>query len=173
MHRSVNVAQETLTGSGGEPVSAAPAQTAGPPTTRRRFLRYLVGFSAVSTLALVFTPVVAFLVPPKTSSTAAGGKTLVGTTADIPIGHGKVVPLGSKPTIVINTEQGVKAYSAICTHLGCIVAFDDANGNIACPCHDGRFNPTTGAVVSGPPPAPLPAVTVSVEEDQIFLVQGG
>ena len=165
------MAQEALTGSDVERGLDAPAPAAPPATTRRRFLRYLVGFSAVSTIALVFTPVVAFLVPPKTSSTGAGGKTLVGTTADVPIGKGKVVPLGSKPTIVINTEQGVKAYSAICTHLGCIVAFDETNGNIACPCHDGRFNPTTGAVVSGPPPAPLSPVTVSVEEDQIFLVQ--
>ena len=37
--------------------------------------------------------------------------------------------MGSKPAIVVNTEQGVKAYSAICTHLGCIVAFDDTDGN--------------------------------------------
>jgi len=140
------------------------------PIPRRRFLRWLLGFSVVSTLAMVAAPVTAFLVPPKSSAAGSGGKVLAGTLADIPLGTGKVVAMGSKPTIVVNTAQGVAAYSAICTHLGCIVMFDDLSSTIACPCHDGRFSPANGAVVSGPPPAPLPAVTVSVEGDQIFLV---
>jgi cytochrome b6-f complex iron-sulfur subunit len=155
-------------------VAAEPSATQPPAaprtSTRRRFVQYLLGFSVVTTLALVAAPVVAFLIPPKESAAGTGGKTLAGTTADIPPGKGKVVAMGSKPTIVVNTEQGVKAYSAICTHLGCIVAFDDQSGSISCPCHGGRFSPLTGTVQSGPPPAPLAPVTVSVEGDQIFLV---
>ena len=143
-----------------------------PPASRRRFLRWLLGFAVVSALASVAAPVAAFLVPPKSTAAGSGGKVPAGKVADIPPGNGKVVPMGSKPVIVLNTEQGIVAYSAICTHLGCIVAFDDLNGTIVCPCHDGRFNPATGAVVSGPPPAPLPPVTVSVEGDDIFLVGG-
>ncbi len=143
---------------------------AAPAIPRRRFLRWLLGFSVFSSLAMIAAPVVAFLVPPPSSAAGAGGKVLAGSLADIPLGKGKVVPLGSKPAIVINTAQGVVAYSAICTHLGCIVAFDDLSGTIACPCHDGRFNPANGAVLSGPPPSPLPQVTVSVEGDQVFLV---
>jgi Rieske Fe-S protein len=50
--------------------------------------------------------------------------------------------------------------------------FDDMNGTIVCPCHDGRFSPESGAVVSGPPPAALAPVTVSVEGDEIYLVGG-
>jgi cytochrome b6-f complex iron-sulfur subunit len=138
--------------------------------SRRRFLRWLLGFSVISTLAMVAAPVAAFLVPPKSTAAGSGGKVLAGTIADIPLGTGKVVPMGSKPAIVINTAQGVVAYSAICTHLGCIVAFDDLSGTIACPCHDGRFNPANGSVVSGPPPSPLASITVSVENDQVFLV---
>jgi cytochrome b6-f complex iron-sulfur subunit len=138
--------------------------------SRRRFLRWLLGFSIFSTLAMVAAPVAAFLVPPKSTAAGSGGKILAGTIADIPLGTGKVVPMGSKPAIVINTAQGVVAYSGICTHLGCIVAFDDQSATIVCPCHDGRFNPTNGSVVSGPPPSGLPAITVSVEADQIFLV---
>ena len=61
-------------------------------------------------------------------------------------------------------DQGLRAYSAICTHLGCVVAYNDLAGVIQCPCHDGRFNPVSGAVVSGPPPAPLSPITVSVED---------
>jgi cytochrome b6-f complex iron-sulfur subunit len=136
---------------------------------RRRFLRWLAGLTVFSTLALIATPIIGFLVPPRTSGTSSGGKVAVATTADIPPGGGKVVALGNKPAIVTNTDQGLRAYSAICTHLGCVVAYNDLAGVIQCPCHDGRFNPVSGAVVSGPPPAPLSPITVSVEGDQIFL----
>ncbi len=151
-----------------------PAQDANPesPQSRRRFLRWLAGLTVVSTLAMVVTPILGFLVPPRTSGTSAGGKVLVAKTSDIPPGAGKVVALGSKPAIVVNTDQGVHAFSAICTHLGCVVAWNDLAGVIQCPCHDGRFNPVSGTVVSGPPPAPLPALDVSVEGDQIFLSEG-
>jgi cytochrome b6-f complex iron-sulfur subunit len=137
--------------------------------SRRNVLRWLGGFAIVSTAAMVITPVIGFLIPSKSASASAGGKVLVGTTADIPAGAGKVVAFGSKPAVVTNTPQGVKAFSAICTHLGCVVAYNDMVGAIECPCHAGRFDPTTGAVVSGPPPSPLPPLTVSVEGEQIFL----
>jgi len=153
-----------------EPVAPSPAGPAASSPARRRFLRYLLGFSVVSTIALVVTPVIGFLLPPKSGSAGGGGKVSAGTLDEIPLGQGKVVPMGSKPVIVVNNEQGVTAFSAICTHLGCIVAFDDGNGTIVCPCHDGRFNATTGAVLSGPPPGPLAPVTVTVEEGEIFLV---
>lgn len=151
--------------------TAAAAPPASPDPTRRRFLRYLLGFSVVSSLVMLAAPVVAFLGPPKEGSAGTGGKVSAGTTADIPPGKGKVVSMGSKPVIVINGEQGITAFSAICTHLGCIVAFDEAANNIVCPCHDGRFNAVNGSVDSGPPPAPLEPVTVSVEDDEIFLVE--
>jgi ubiquinol-cytochrome c reductase iron-sulfur subunit len=67
--------------------------------------------------------------------------------------------------------DGHIAYSAICTHLGCVVAWNDMLGVIQCPCHDGRFNPLSGTVISGPPPAPLPSLTVKVEGDQIYLTE--
>jgi cytochrome b6-f complex iron-sulfur subunit len=140
---------------------------------RRRFLRFLLGFSVVSTIAMVAAPIVGFLIPPKISGGSAGGRVLAGTTEDIPAGTGKVVPVGSKPVIVTNTEAGILAYSAVCTHLGCIVGFDTTIRQIVCPCHDGHFNPANGAVISGPPPRPLAPVAVSVEQDQIFLVPGG
>jgi len=140
------------------------------PLPRRRFLAAVAGFSIVSMLAMVATPILGFLIPPKSSGAAAGGKVLVAKVSDIPPGGGKVVPVGSKPTIIVNTDQGMKAYSAICTHLGCIVAFDTGSNTIVCPCHDGRFNPTTGAVVSGPPPSGLTPEEVTVEGDEIFVV---
>ena len=137
---------------------------------RRTFLKYLLSFSIFSTLAGVLAPIFGYLVPPPAGSAGSGGRVLAGTTSDIPVGQGKVVPLGSKPVIVTNTAQGgVKAFSAICTHLGCVVGWNETNQAILCPCHDGWFNPVTGAVMSGPPPSPLPPVTVSVEGEDIYV----
>lgn len=155
---------------GGEPIEPASVAPVGPVIGRRQFIRALVGFSAVSTIAMIVTPIVGFLIPPKTAGVTAGGRVLAGTIADIPAGSGKVVAMGSSPVMVVNTDSGMKAYSAVCTHLGCIVDFDATSHQIVCPCHAGHFNPASGAVVSGPPPQPLPPVTVEVDKDQIFLV---
>ena len=78
--------------------------------------------------------------------------------------------MGSKPAIVVNTDQGVKAYSAICTHLGCIVGVERHRAADRVPVPRRRFNPANGAVVGGPAAGAAAAVTVSVEGDQIFLV---
>ncbi|HEX9077406.1 MAG TPA: Rieske (2Fe-2S) protein [Anaerolineae bacterium] len=72
--------------------------------------------------------------------------------------------------MIVNTaEGGVKAFSAICTHLGCVVDWNKSKNVIQSPCHDGRFNPVTGTVVSGPPPRPLPAYELSVKDGKIYV----
>jgi cytochrome b6-f complex iron-sulfur subunit len=94
----------------------------------------------------------------------------IGTTADFPAGQGQVIPVNDKPVIIVNTAQGgLKAFSAICTHLGCIVEWDQNRQFILCPCHDGRFNAITGAVISGPPPAPLAESALTVEGDAVYV----
>lgn len=150
-----------------EPIDAVQADRV---VGRRRFIQMLLGFSVISTIAMIVTPIIGFLIPPKTEGPGAGGRVLAATTEDLPVGTGKVVAMGSSPVIVINTEGGVKAYSAVCTHLGCIVGYDSTIAHIVCPCHDGHFNPASGAVISGPPPQPLKPVGVAVEKDQIYLV---
>lgn len=152
-----------------EPI--APEEVGGP-FGRRRFMRALLGFSIVSTIAMIVTPIIGFLVPPASAGGGAGGRVPAGSTADLPPRTGVIVAMGSKPVIVINTDAGVKAYSAVCTHLGCIVGYDATTNLIICPCHDGHFSPASGDVVSGPPPKPLAPVSVVVENDQIFLVAG-
>lgn len=152
-------------GSGG---SAGPGGLLG----RRRFMQALLGFSAVSTLAMIVTPIVGFLIPRKVEGAGSGGKVLAAKLADLPAGTGKVVAMGSKPVVVVNDDAGIKAFSAVCTHLGCIVEYDATLKHIVCPCHDGHFSPANGAVVAGPPPQPLAAVNAVVEADSIFLVAG-
>lgn len=145
----------------------------GPVMSRRRLITYLLGFSVVATFGGVLTPIVGYLWPPSRASGGRGERMQVGTTADFPASQGKVVPVNDKPVIIVNTARGgVKAFSAICTHLGCIVEWDQNRQFILCPCHDGRFNPLNGAVISGPPPAPLPELALTIEGDAIYVSEG-
>ncbi len=138
--------------------------------TRRRFLKYLLGFSIVATLAEILIPVISYLWPPEQAEAGGGGRVQVGTVEDFPAGAGRIVPVNNKPVIVVNTPQGLKAFSAICTHLGCIVLEKEPGQEyILCPCHDGRFSPVTGQVIGGPPPRPLPEYELSVEDGKVFI----
>ncbi len=138
--------------------------------SRRRVIGGLLGFSILATVGGVLTPIVGYLWPPSKASAGGGGRTEVGTVADFPVGQGKVVPVNEQPVIVVNTAQGgLKAYSAICTHLGCIVEWDSNRQFILCPCHDGRFNGVNGAIISGPVPSPLPELAVTVETGTVYV----
>jgi cytochrome b6-f complex iron-sulfur subunit len=142
----------------------------GRPVSRRRFVGLLLSWSIVTSVAIVVVPVIGFLIPPRRPSAAAGGRLLVGTTADIGPGRSKVVALGAKPVIVLSSSQGLKAFSAVCTHLGCIVGYDASKSpDIVSPCHDGHFNALNGTVISGPPPAPLKEYSVTVQKDEIYV----
>jgi cytochrome b6-f complex iron-sulfur subunit len=60
------------------------------------------------------------------------------------------------------------AFSAICTHLGCLVDYNRLKGEFICPCHGGRYA-SDGHVVAGPPPAPLNRLPVKVESGNIMI----
>ena len=65
-------------------------------------------------------------------------------------------------------EDEVVAINATCTHLGCIVTWDEDQNIFRCPCHDGRYD-ADGRVISGPPPAPLKRHKTKVEDGRILL----
>ncbi|MDW4907258.1 FAD-dependent oxidoreductase [Streptomyces sp. ADMS] len=74
---------------------------------------------------------------------------------DIPRGHGAVVRVGGRQYAIHRDESGsLHAVSARCTHLGCIVAFNDAEQAWECPCHGSRFAPD-GQILQGPAVRPL------------------
>ena len=140
------------------------------PVTRRGFLQWLLGTAFVATIGGVIVPIIGYLWPPARRASAGAARVLVGSAKDLPVGQAKVLPVNDKPVIVVNTAQGgIKAFSAICTHLGCVVEWHQSKQYILCPCHDGRFNAVTGAVISGPPPSGLAAVRVSVENGEIYV----
>ena len=93
---------------------------------------------------------------------------VLGAASDIPVGGGKIYK-AAKVVVTQPARDQYKAFSAVCTHVGCIMS-EVANGTIDCPCHGGQFKITNGAVVAGPPPSPLPARPVKVVNGQLVLL---
>ena len=92
---------------------------------------------------------------------------MLGMAADIPVGGGKVFT-AEKVVVTQPTAGEFKAFSAVCTHVGCLCNAV-ANGTINCPCHGSEFKISDGAVVTGPAPAPLPTRTIAVADGKILL----
>ncbi|MFE5618247.1 Rieske (2Fe-2S) protein [Streptomyces sp. NPDC056470] len=88
-------------------------------------------------------------------------------TSDIPVGGGTIFK-EEKIVVTQPTADDFKAFSAICTHQGCIVAKVE-NGTIDCACHGSKFRITDGSVVNGPATRPLPAEEITVSGDSITL----
>jgi Rieske Fe-S protein len=104
----------------------------------------------------------------------ASGGSGSGTSADvlaatsaIPVGSGKIFT-AQKIVVTQPSADEFKAFSAVCTHMGCIVN-QISNGTIDCPCHGSQFSIKDGSVVAGPAPRPLPAESIKVTGNNIVL----
>lgn len=113
----------------------------------------------------------------------AASPTAVGRVADVAVGRplwftwpdsrspavalklGRPVPGGVGP------DRDVVAYSAVCTHLGCVV---QVKGNhLACPCHWSLFDPAvSGRCYQGPAPTALPRIHLEVAADGALTAVG-
>jgi Rieske Fe-S protein len=100
-------------------------------------------------------------------STAGAQGSALASTSEIPVGSGKIFT-SEKVVVTQPNSDDFKAFSAVCTHMGCIVA-TISNGTIDCPCHGSKYSISTGAVVSGPAPSPLAAQSIKVTGSNIFL----
>ena len=69
---------------------------------------------------------------------------------------------------LVKSGDGVKALSSTCTHLGCRVSWDAEAKQLKCPCHGGVYD-RTGAVVAGPPPAPLASLMTRIDAGEVLI----
>ncbi len=106
----------------------------------------------------------------KSSSSGDGaqaGGAAIASASEVAPGNAVTFKDAGNPAVLVHLENGdFVAYSAICTHQGCIVAYK--NGQLACPCHGSVFDPARGAkVVAGPAPKPLPEIPVKVKGGEV------
>jgi thiosulfate dehydrogenase [quinone] large subunit len=165
-------------------------------STRRvllaEFAAAALAIAGVSTLAKgSYTAAKTLTAGGKGGGTKAGPTTAKNTSASSPPSNGKVpanavklapgnrLPKGQaatyadpgdgSPDILIRGSDGsLKAFSAVCTHAGCTVGYE--NGTIVCPCHGGEYNAETGEVIAGPPPAPLEPKKVVEVGGQLYAI---
>ncbi len=89
------------------------------------------------------------------------------STADVPLGGGVIFP--DQQVVVTQPDEGeFKCFTAVCTHMGCIVSSVQAGG-IRCECHGSAFSIEDGSAVNPPATEPLTEVEITVEGDEISI----
>ena len=127
---------------------------------RRGFIR----ISSVAALAIAGAGI-GKLFPKEKKAAVAAGPIKIIKVSDFAIGktHNFTSKSGT-PAVLFKTKTGVYAYSAVCTHEGCTVAYNSASKNLQCGCHGAVFDPENGGkALTGPTNKPLPKVKVAVE----------
>ena len=116
--------------------------------------------------------------PPGQNSPAASGGSpgagagngaapeVLASTSDVPVGGGKI--LTDKKVVITQPHAGTfDAFTAVCTHQGCIVT-TVSGGTINCPCHGSKYSIVNGSVVNGPASSPLAPVSIKVQGTSII-----
>lgn len=125
-----------------------------------------MGGIALASVAAVGYPIFRYLSPLPDS----GGASRI----SFPEGNMKVGDVlyfqhaGSAAVLMKNRADEYTAFSAVCTHLGCIVQWNKDNREFICPCHAGRYD-SRGAVLAGPPPRPLASIPVKLANGNITV----
>jgi Rieske Fe-S protein len=144
------------------------SEPVGSGTGRRTFLDYLLATSAGATLVAIFYPVIKFMIPPSVTE-APQNSVVAGKVGDLPVNSGKIFKFGNKPGILVRTPSDeLKAFSAVCTHLDCIVQYRPDTKQIWCACHNGQYS-LSGQNVGGPPPRPLEEYAVNLRGDDVVV----
>ncbi|MEZ0089485.1 Rieske (2Fe-2S) protein [Streptacidiphilus sp. EB129] len=147
------------------PDTAAAADCAGCSAPSRRGV--LRGAAAVGVVGAAGVALAACSTSSASDSSAASGPVTLGPVSAVPVGGGTVYR--SQQIVVTQPTAGTyKAFSAVCTHAGCIVD-GVSSGTIQCPCHGSAFHITDGSVANGPAQTPLPAYPVTVQGGKLVV----
>jgi cytochrome b6-f complex iron-sulfur subunit len=147
-----------------------PDRPEGAPSPERRSLLGWLTKGFLSLWALGAAAVgLSFLRAPASEKRPGEGLLRAGPLSTLPVGGSRFIRHGSEPLYLVRaSETEVLALSAICTHLRCVLKWDDADGRLLCPCHAGSFD-RTGNVLSGPPTRPLPRYRTEIRDDEILV----
>lgn len=143
-----------------------------PPLTRRTFVKAGMTAAGAAYVAALGYPVYRYLAAPaERAATLAAVKEVALDGADqLPKHAALIFKFAGRPAILLHHDDDTwTALSAVCTHLGCTVQFDQERGTIHCACHGGVYDARTGANISGPPPKPLPAFKAQVRAGKVVV----
>jgi cytochrome b6-f complex iron-sulfur subunit len=157
-------------GEGAREAAGAAGAGSGPGSPgRRTVLEWLIGgFLSLWGLAAALVGV-SFLKAPSAEERHSEGRVKCGPFSSLPVGGGRLIRHGAGPLIVVRaSETQVQAFSAICTHLRCVLQWDEKSQTVLCPCHAGAFD-RRGNVLSGPPSIPLRQYPADVRADEIVV----
>jgi menaquinol-cytochrome c reductase iron-sulfur subunit len=151
--------------------------------TRRHFLRLVSVVAGTGAAILAGLPALLSFVSPILRGKREGTWVRLGDTSDFETGvpnkkdfaqtmKDAWVETRAMVSVWVYTEDGERftVYDARCTHLGCGYNYVQTTGMFECPCHGGKFDAKSGAVLAGPPPRPLDKLPNKVE-DGVLLVQ--
>ncbi len=137
--------------------------------SRRKFSEILIGLVSLFFASGVVATLLKYLWPP--SVKAISNEVKIASMDEVTTGTAKKFMFSGKAAVLLKMPAGFRAFGAVCTHLGCIAYWKPEENDIFCPCHLGRFDPNTGAVISGPPPSPLPAIDIIVKEGAVYALK--
>jgi cytochrome b6-f complex iron-sulfur subunit len=136
---------------------------------RRKFLVTLLTGGAAAAAAALCWPLYRYLAPAHGSSSAASVKIPEGEVGE---GQAKFFQYAGSAAVLVRKRGGeLVAFSAVCTHLGCIVQWEKDAQGFLCPCHGGHYS-ADGAVISGPPPKALAPIPFRVADGTITIGEG-
>jgi cytochrome b6-f complex iron-sulfur subunit len=139
------------------------------PAGRRAFLQLLIrGFLSLWGLGAAAVGI-SFLKVPEAEKRPSEGRVECGSLSSLAVGSARFISHGTGSLLVVRASPTeVLAFSAICTHLRCVLEWDDATKEIQCPCHAGAFD-RHGNVLAGPPPRALRQYATEVRADEIVV----
>jgi cytochrome b6-f complex iron-sulfur subunit len=137
---------------------------------RRDFLKRAFALWGLISAVPVVGMLAQYLTPGKAATTRE--TVMVGKTDDIPADTPKIFRFNKEPVVVLLNPAGqYKAFSARCTHLGCVVQFQTEGGpHFGCNCHGSQFD-MSGKNVAGPAPRPLAPFRVNLDGKSIYLTK--
>jgi len=139
-----------------------------PQPARRRVIEIILGSGLFASFASFLYPVLRYLVPPPVAE-LGGDQVTAGKIGELKPNSAKIFRFGSRPGLLIRSSDGnYRAFSATCTHLGCIVQYRGDLQEIWCACHNGVYD-LNGRNVSGPPPRPLEVYEVHLRGDDVVV----
>lgn len=133
---------------------------------RRGFLHFCIGIMTAISAFMVAFPLFSFCgrLPKK----LGGSKRIEVAIDELSEDQALYFNRQGNQIVLVYTNKEPKVFDASCTHLGCLVAWDQNSHIFRCPCHGAAFG-DRGEVVSGPVNAPLKKIKFEIKDKKIII----